>query len=283
MNNRQKIMIVDNEPEFTEGLQATFENKLYHVAVAVNRLQAQEALQREKPNAVLLGTITPRGDAFLLHKWLRETPQLRDTPILVIDAPREKQLLNGWRRDEALQMEAEDYLVKPVELETLMPIVERVLEKSPTTRIAEQVGEIPRKEERSMKSRIIKYPEEILETLKGVITRQDLANIERVIAEAKGKIALEPTKGFWEERTPCWEMNHCPEMIRSKCPAFTDQNLPCWKIEGTYCKYGWGEILNDSGARGNETDICQVCRVYDKYGAGEPIEIERVERGLIEA
>jgi hypothetical protein len=150
------------------------------------------------------------------------------------------------------------------------------------TRIAEQVEKIPSKEDRAMKSRIMKGPEEILEILRGVTTRQVLANIERVIAEAKGKVVLEPAKGFWEEKTPCWEMNHCPEMIRSKCPAFTDQNLPCWKMEGTYCKYGWGEILNDSGAGGNETDICQVCRVYEKYGAGESIEIEFVEKGLID-
>jgi hypothetical protein len=122
----------------------------------------------------------------------------------------------------------------------------------------------------------MKEPEEILEILRGVTMRQDLANIERAIAEAKGKVVLEPAKGFWEEKTPCWELNHCPETIRDKCPAFTDQNLPCWKVEGTFYKRSFelnGKICID-------TSICQVCRVYKKYGAGEPIELEPVGSGI---
>jgi hypothetical protein len=141
------------------------------------------------------------------------------------------------------------------------------------TRIAEQVERILRE---------VTTPQELLEIekvvgeVKGRIEpiAEGITEAERVIREAKGKVALEPTKGFWEEKTPCWEMTHCPEMIRNECPAFTYQTLPCWKIEGTYCK------LDDYGARGDDTGICQVCRVYKKYGAGEPIELELVGRGI---
>ena len=140
-------------------------------------------------------------------------------------------------------------------------------------RIAEQVERILRE---------VTTPQELIEIekvvgeVKGRIepTVEGITEVEKVIREVKGKVVLEPTKGFWEEKTPCWEMTHCPEMIRNECPAFTYQTLPCWKIEGTYCK------LDDFGARGDDTSICQVCRVYKKHGAGEPIELELVGRGI---
>ena len=116
-----------------------------------------------------------------------------------------------------------------------------------------------------MKTKVIEQVEEIV---KDVTTVEEVAEIERVIAEVKGKILTEPTLGFWEGKTPCWELHRCPEMIEIDCPAFKYRFLPCWNIEGTYCK------LNDYGATGLDTSICEVCRVYKRYGHGEPIKIK---------
>jgi hypothetical protein len=79
---------------------------------------------------------------------------------------------------------------------------------------------------------------------------------------------------FWQDKTPCWEMCHCPEDIKSQCPAYKNAHLPCWEIEGTYLK------LSDDGTRGDDLSICQTCRVYKKYGAGKPIEIKLRGKGL---
>jgi len=79
---------------------------------------------------------------------------------------------------------------------------------------------------------------------------------------------------YWAGRSPCWEMCHCPAMIRNECPATKYHFIPCWQIEGTYCK------LDDYGESGTDTSICQVCRVYKKYGNGEPIELKLFGRGI---
>jgi len=63
-------------------------------------------------------------------------------------------------------------------------------------------------------------------------------------------------------------------MIREECPAPKYQFLACWEIEGTYCK------LDDYGDSGTDTSICQVCRVYKKYGADQPIELKLFGRGI---
>ena len=122
-----------------------------------------------------------------------------------------------------------------------------------------------------MKSKMIEQVEEVL---KGIESVEDIAEIERIIAEVKGKILLEPAGGFWEGKRPCWEMCQCPESIKSECPAPKYQSVPCWKIEGTYCK------LDDYGARGDDISICQVCRVYKRWGNGEPIQIKLFDRGI---
>jgi hypothetical protein len=116
--------------------------------------------------------------------------------------------------------------------------------------------------------------EQVKQLLQEVETVEEIAEVERIIEEAKGKISLEPGVGFWEGKTPCWEMFRCPEAVRNECPAYKYRSLPCWEIEGTYCK------LFDYGAKGDGTAICEVCRVYRKWGHGEPIEIKLFGRGF---
>jgi len=122
-----------------------------------------------------------------------------------------------------------------------------------------------------MKTKMIEQLEEIL---RGITTFEDIAEIERAISEVKGSILAEPTLGFWEGKTPCWEMLRCPEAIRNECPAFKHRGVPCWQIEGTYSK------LLDDGQKGYNTDICRVCRVYKRWGRGEPIEIKLLGKGF---
>ena len=129
MEERAKILVVDDELEFIAGLQTTLAAKDYQVLTASNKTQAQELARREEPDLVVLGTIVPRGDAFLLDQWLKQTPNFSDLPIIVVDAQPEKQLIKGWRREEGLQVEAEDFLRKPIEPAALVPRIEKLLDK----------------------------------------------------------------------------------------------------------------------------------------------------------
>jgi DNA-binding NarL/FixJ family response regulator len=100
------------------------------VLTSANKAQAQEMARYEKPDLVVLGTIVPRGDAFLLHQWLRQSPQFSDLPLILVDAAPEKQLLKGWRMDEGLRLEAEDYFCKPVGPAALVPRIGKLLDRA---------------------------------------------------------------------------------------------------------------------------------------------------------
>ena len=98
------------------------------------------------------------------------------------------------------------------------------------------------------------------------------------MAETKAKKSVEVKEergvNFWTDKAPCWDLCNCPEMIKSECPVDKYQFLPCWEIEGTYCK------LDDRGATGKDTTICQTCRVYKEYGQGKEIKLKLFGRGL---
>ena len=91
---------------------------------------------------------------------------------------------------------------------------------------------------------------------------------------AHDETVSEQGQNFWEGKTPCWQMCHCPAEIRETCPAYRNQFLPCWEIEGTYCK------LSDDGTKGEDTSICRLCRVYRRWGGGSPIQINLSGRGI---
>ena len=82
--------------------------------------------------------------------------------------------------------------------------------------------------------------------------------------------------GFWEGKVPCWEMFRCPQAIRDLCPAPKHPEYPCWEIEGTYAK-----LARRAGtARGCDTTICGVCRVYRRWGNEGEVAIRLFGEGI---
>jgi DNA-binding NarL/FixJ family response regulator len=124
-----KILIVDDEPDFVEAFRMTLEGKSYQVMTASSKAQAQEMVSL-LPDVVVLGTLTPAGNAFALHQWLRGHPRHKDTPLMVIDARYEERPIKGWRRFEGMQLESDDYVTKPIEPASLVPRIKCLLEEA---------------------------------------------------------------------------------------------------------------------------------------------------------
>ncbi len=130
MEKKAKILIVDDEASFVEALKETLENAAYSVCSACDREEAEKTVRHEEPDMVVLGTIMPRGDAFVFHKWMKQTLGFSNLPIMVINAAPAQQLIKGWRRDEGMQCDAEDFLAKPVEPSALIPRIQKLLDRA---------------------------------------------------------------------------------------------------------------------------------------------------------
>jgi DNA-binding NarL/FixJ family response regulator len=129
MAGRGNILIVDDDVEFVAGLQQTIEQYNYHVVPATNKTEAQQIMRTTKPDLIILGTIAPRGNAFLFHNWLKRNQNFNSLPIIIIDAAPEKQLIKGWTKDEGLRLEAEGYLCKPLNPSALLAFINKLLDK----------------------------------------------------------------------------------------------------------------------------------------------------------
>jgi len=130
MGTKACILVVDDEADFTEALKKSLEAKSYQVITATNRSEAEELARNQRPDLVVVGTIRPRGAAFQLHLWLKETPRFSDMPLVVVDAPVEKRLIKGWLMDEGLALQAEYYVSKPIKPDSLVATIEALLEKA---------------------------------------------------------------------------------------------------------------------------------------------------------
>ena len=130
MEKNPRILIVDDDPVFTEALKATLVNESCSVVTASNHQQAEEMVRSQEPDMIVLGTIMPRGDAFLFHKWMKQTLGFSNLPIMVINAPPEQQVIKGWRMEEGMQCDAEDFLARPVEPAALVPRIQRLLDRA---------------------------------------------------------------------------------------------------------------------------------------------------------
>ena len=124
---KEKILIIDDEPDFAEALRRTLEAKSYKVITSSSKELAQE-MMRTEPALVVLGTLAPAGQAFSMYQWLGQHPRYKDIPLLVIDARYEERPIRGWRRHEGVMVDGDEYLYKPIEPASLVPRIQSLLE-----------------------------------------------------------------------------------------------------------------------------------------------------------
>ncbi|MEG1256921.1 response regulator transcription factor [Clostridium sp.] len=119
--NLGKILVVDDDKNICEVIKMYLENSGYHVKVANDGREAQEAFSNYKPDLVLLDVMLPYMDGIDVLKWIRKDSEI---PVIMITA-------KGETFDKVLGLElgADDYIVKPFEPKELMARVKAVLRR----------------------------------------------------------------------------------------------------------------------------------------------------------
>ena len=124
------ILVIDSETDFVNLAAKALEASAYRVVIASDRTSALEKARTNPPNLIILGALEPRGDSFKLHKLLRVDPQTCSIPLLLVDVRPEEHSRKGWRVYEGMQIDADDYLSRPLEAAELVEAVERILKRT---------------------------------------------------------------------------------------------------------------------------------------------------------
>jgi len=124
-----RILLIDDDVDFVEATKTILETKSYQVSVAYNGDEGLKKAREEKPDLILLDVIMPVKDGFSVAEHLKKDTQLSKIPIIMLTAFAQKVSETSLSVSQALTLEAEDYLDKPVSPEELLKRVEKLLKR----------------------------------------------------------------------------------------------------------------------------------------------------------
>lgn len=91
MNERKKILIIDDDPDFVDGIKSILEKADYAVDVSYNPKDGLNRLQTEPPDLLLLDIMMGRGaEGIMIARKMRKDAELREIPVLIITGIREQ-------------------------------------------------------------------------------------------------------------------------------------------------------------------------------------------------
>ena len=91
MNERKRILMIDDDPDFVEGIKSILEKADYTVDVAYNPKDGLNTLQTDPPDLLLLDIMMGRGaEGIMIARKMRNTAGLRVIPVIMITGMREQ-------------------------------------------------------------------------------------------------------------------------------------------------------------------------------------------------
>jgi CheY-like chemotaxis protein len=118
----RKVLIVEDNEMNRDMISRRLSKRGYEVTLAVDGNQGLAAVQREKPDLILMDMSLPVIDGWEATRRLKEDPATRAIPIIALTAH-----AMPADRDRALEAGCDDYDTKPVELSRLLEKMERLL------------------------------------------------------------------------------------------------------------------------------------------------------------
>lgn len=129
MNEKPRILIVDDEPQITRVLRTALTSHGYDVRTAADGLSAFETFTDWHPALVITDLAMPTVDGLELCRQLRATSEV---PIIVLSAKGEEKT-----KIEALDVGADDFVTKPFGMEELLARVRASLRRASKRPVSE--------------------------------------------------------------------------------------------------------------------------------------------------
>lgn len=117
-----KVLIIDDEPEITDIVEAFLSDAGYQIAVENSSTNAVAKAKEFKPNVILLDIMMPGIDGYDICQEIKAHPGMENTPVI---------FLTGKDRDDdmgrSFKSGGDMFIKKPFSCERLLEIVNIVL------------------------------------------------------------------------------------------------------------------------------------------------------------
>lgn len=126
-----KILLVDDDPDFIMAIRAILENNNYEVISAKSKAEGLEKLKQDKPELAILDVMMDEPhDGFELAREIRKEESYNNMPILMLTSIDGLTGINFRAATKSKEwLPADAYMDKPVEPETILAEIEKLLSK----------------------------------------------------------------------------------------------------------------------------------------------------------
>ncbi len=122
--SKQKILLVDDEPDILEMIGFNLEREGYEVLTAANGRKAVELAKTHQPDLILLDVMMPEMDGMETCRELRDDSKLKNTIIAFLTARNE-----DYSQIAGFDAGADDYISKPIKPRVLVSRVKALLRR----------------------------------------------------------------------------------------------------------------------------------------------------------
>ena len=123
-----KVLLIDDDPDFVASTKTVLESRHdYKVLTASDGVFGLAIARAEKPDLIILDVIMPFEDGFDTAREFKADPELSKIPIMMLTSFSHRKGETDISVAQGMELEAEDYVEKPVEPQELLRRVDKML------------------------------------------------------------------------------------------------------------------------------------------------------------
>jgi len=122
---KQKILIVDDEPDILELIEYNLKKEGYQVFLARNGQEAVTEAKRSLPDLIVLDIMMPKMDGIEACRIMRTMPEFKNTFMVFLTARSEE-----YSEIAGFNVGADDYIAKPIKPRALVSRINAILRRN---------------------------------------------------------------------------------------------------------------------------------------------------------
>jgi CheY-like chemotaxis protein len=118
------ILVVEDHPQNRYLMTYLLESRGYEVEVALDGLEALDAIETRPPDLILMDMQLPKVDGYEATRRIKADERFRGIPLVAVTA----HSMRG-DQDKAMAAGCDVFVTKPIDGEELLALVDRLLER----------------------------------------------------------------------------------------------------------------------------------------------------------